>query len=358
MANSRVTSPAGRNAVKNKKLKCAVFGAGYWAGFQIPCWNELGGVEIVAIQNRTFSKAQRLAERFGIPKVYENAIDLMKNEDFDFADIITETPAHEGLTLAALELGIPVICQKPMSDTMASCGLMISAAEKAKAPFFIHDNFRWQTPMREVKKALDANAIGAPVRAHMQFGTGGEKSYIKQPYLAQIDHTVLRDMGPHVFDVCRYLFGEIDSVYAKTVKTIQPIAGDDTAVILAVTDQIPVVCEVVLNCVYRIFVEGMDGILRLDNDNRLWIQKNACAPQMIDTNMWPRYPFVSDDDWEHLGGDCIDSIVACNRSFLEAFRSGGLPETSYHDYFKTTRAVFAAIRSVEENRSISMREMD
>ena len=51
-------------------LRCAVFGTGFWSLYQIPAWHEVGGVDIVACYNRTIVRAEGVAQRFGIPKVY------------------------------------------------------------------------------------------------------------------------------------------------------------------------------------------------------------------------------------------------------------------------------------------------
>ena len=56
----------------NKPIRLAVMGAGFWSQFQIAGWRELEGAQIVAIYNRTLAKAKALAERLGIPAVYDD----------------------------------------------------------------------------------------------------------------------------------------------------------------------------------------------------------------------------------------------------------------------------------------------
>jgi predicted dehydrogenase len=73
-------------------LKFAVLGTGFWSYFQIPAWFEVGGVELVAVYNRTVSKAEKVAARFGVPRVYGDVEELLKTEKLDFVDIITEMP--------------------------------------------------------------------------------------------------------------------------------------------------------------------------------------------------------------------------------------------------------------------------
>ena len=51
-------------------LRFAVLGTGFWSHFQIPAWFEVGGVDLVACYNRTVSKAEAVARKFDIPRVY------------------------------------------------------------------------------------------------------------------------------------------------------------------------------------------------------------------------------------------------------------------------------------------------
>ena len=152
-------------------LKFAVFGTGFWANFQIPAWFEVGGVELAALYNRTRSKAEAMAEKcvaWGAavaPRVYDDAEALLRNEQLDFVDIITEVPAHAPLVHLAAQHRVPVICQKPMAgDFEAACG-MVNACKDAGVPFFVHENFRWQAPIRAEKRdrlGRDRDAVPRP----------------------------------------------------------------------------------------------------------------------------------------------------------------------------------------------------
>ena len=108
-----------------KKLRFAVIGTGFWANYQIPAWKELEGADLVAVYNRTRSKAEAIAQTFGIPSVYDNVEDLFRNEEIDFVDIITDVDTHRVFTEAAAQRGISVICQKPMASTLAEASRMM-----------------------------------------------------------------------------------------------------------------------------------------------------------------------------------------------------------------------------------------
>ena len=147
-------------------LRFAIFGTGFWARFQLAAWREVGGVECVAFYNRTRHKAEALAREFGVPAVYDDAATLLDNETLDFVDIITDVDSHSTFTLLAASYQLPVICQKPMAPAPAVAREMVAQTNAAKVPFFVHENFRWQTPLRALKQYLDQGQIGTPFRTN------------------------------------------------------------------------------------------------------------------------------------------------------------------------------------------------
>jgi D-apiose dehydrogenase len=97
----------------------AVFGAGFWSHFQLAAWNELKGVKCLALCNRTVSKAEKMASEFGVPAVYSDPEELLSREKLDFFDIVTDPSTHSKLVQMVAAHKLPVICQKPMTPTLA-----------------------------------------------------------------------------------------------------------------------------------------------------------------------------------------------------------------------------------------------
>src|SRR3954447_11173893 len=100
-------------------LRFAIFGTGFWARFQLAAWRELEGVECVALYNRTYAKAEALAHEFGVPRVYDDPVALLEQEQLDLIDIITDVDTHSRFVQLAAQYALPVICQKPMAPTLA-----------------------------------------------------------------------------------------------------------------------------------------------------------------------------------------------------------------------------------------------
>ena len=189
-----------------EKLKLAVLGCGFWSKFQIGAWSELDGVELTAVYNRTKSKAQKIAEYFRVPNVYDDAAELFRNEKPDFVDIITDVDTHSKFVKMAVNNGIKhIICQKPMAPDYETAKDMVESCRKAGAKLYIHENYRWQAPVRRFKQILDSGVIGKTFKARVSF-LSGYPVFDNQPFLRELDHFILTDMGSHILDVTRYLF--------------------------------------------------------------------------------------------------------------------------------------------------------
>ncbi len=195
-----------------KNLRFAIFGAGFWARCQLAAWREVGDVECVAIFNRNRDKAEKFARDLGIPAVYDDAEKLLCDVKPDFVDNITEVGGHKPLSLLCAKFRIPCIYQKPMAPSLADARQMVAAFGKAKTPFFVHENWRWQTPMRALINTLRSGVIGVPFRARLSF-TSGFDVWANQPSLAELQQFILTDIGTHVLDTARACFGEAGSLY-------------------------------------------------------------------------------------------------------------------------------------------------
>ncbi len=185
-------------------VKFAVLGCGFWSKFQIGAWSEVEGAELVAVYNRTLSKALKIAEYFKVPRVYDNPEKLFTNEKLDFVDIITDVDTHALFVEMAVKHGIKdIICQKPMAPDFETAKRMVKMCSDAGANLYIHENYRWQAPVRRFKQIVDSGVIGKPFKARVSF-LSGFPVFDNQPFLKELDHFILTDMGSHILDVCGF----------------------------------------------------------------------------------------------------------------------------------------------------------
>jgi len=336
-------------------LKFGVLGCGFWSYYQVSAWRELEGVELAALYNRTRSKAEKFADEFGIQKVYDTAEELMSDTDINFVDIITDVAAHAELVHLAAKHKKPVICQKPMARSYEEGKGMVEACARAGIPFMVHENWRWQVPVRKVKEMLDTGIIGAPVRCNL-YWCNSFPVFDNQPFLARIEQFALADMGVHILDVARFYFGEAQNLYCQIQKINKSIKGEDTASVMMQMGNVTCIVQISYSSILEkekfpetfVLIEGEKGSIELGAD--CWIRVTTKADTRSFRAVPPRY------SWANPAYDIVhSSMVPTNTNWLQSFRSGKEPETSGADNLKTLQLVYAAYESVNTGKSVKIK---
>jgi predicted dehydrogenase len=173
-----------------------------------------------------------------------------------------------------------------------------------------------------------------------------------QPFLKDLEQYILTDLGSHILDVARFLFGEAQSLYCHTQRIHPDIKGEDVAtVMMKIGGDTTVVCEMAYaeNFLERerfpetfLFVEGDRGSIELGPD--YWIRVTT----KDGTHAPPRY------EWADPAYDIVHaSIVPCNADLLGALRGEHEAQTTAEDNLKTVELVFASYESAASNRVLS-----
>ncbi len=335
------------------ETRIAVFGAGFWARFQIAAWQELPGVQIVALYNRTRSKAEALADTFDIPAVYDDPEALINAEQPDALDIITDVDTHSRFVHLAAAHRIPVICQKPMAPSLAEAEQMVRVCAEAGTPLLIHENWRWQTPLRRLKQVLDSGAVGKPFRAHIQFSSSFPV-FDNQPLLKELEQFILTDIGSHILDTARFLFIDAQRLYCQTHRVNPQIKGEDVATVMLQQGDVTCTCEMSYASKLEherfpetyVLIEADNGSLELAPD--YWIRCTTCDGTHAKRHPPPRYT------WADPAYDLVhSSIVPCNENLLRALQGGPPAETSGEDNLKTVRLVFGSYQSAVSGQTVA-----
>ena len=339
-----------------KPMRFAIFGAGFWANYQLAAWREFKGLECVAIYNRTRAKADSLAKKFDIPNTYDDPEELLRREKLDFIDIITDVDSHSRFVRLAARHKIPVICQKPLAPTYAEAEAMAAACRDAGIPLLVHENWRWQTPIRSLQNLLSGGAIGTPFRARIDM-ISGFPVFKNQPFLKELPQFILTDLGTHILDVARFLFGEASSLYCHTRRVHPDIKGEDVATVMMKmgAPHTTVLCQMAYaeNFLERevfpqtlIFIEADKGSLELAPDYWLRITTSAGTSAR-------RFP-PRHYSWADAAYDVVQSsIVDCHADLLRALSGHSPAETTAEDNLRTLRLVFDSYQSAATNKPIT-----
>ncbi len=336
-------------------LRFALFGAGFWAQYQLAAWQEVPEATCVALYNRTRAKAEALAHRFQVPAVYDDPVALLRQERLDFVDIVTDPATHPDFVALAAAHRVAAVCQKPLALSLEAAERMVALCREAGVRLIVHENWRWQRPIREVKRLLASGVIGRPFRASVQY-CSSFPVFENQPALKTLPRFILLDMGTHILDVVRFLFGEPERLYCQIQRVHPDILGEDVATVMLQIGDLVCLCS--LSYASRLererfpetflLIEGEKGSLELGPD--YWVRVTTAEGTHARRYPPPRYRWA-DPDYAVVHA----SIVPCHAHIVQSLRAGTPAETEAEDNLQTLRLVFAAYDSAARGAAVSLR---
>ncbi len=337
-----------------RELKGVFVGAGYFSHFHLDAWNRIPNVQIVAGCDLDQDKLSTLTTKYNIPVSYKSVEEMLDKENPDFIDIITPPDTHLELCKLAISKGVHMLCQKPVAPTFDEATHLFDLVNKSQVRFMVHDNWRFQPWYRKVKALMDQKAIGDfhTINFRMRMGDGwGEDAYLgRQPYFRTMERLLIHETGVHFIDAFRYLFGDINKVYARLRRLNPVIKGEDTGWVqfdfahggmglLDAGRYNETTAEKPRFTFGEALIEGYDGSIRIYNDGRLTLTKLGQQEKDVSYHI-PQTGF------------CGDSVHACLNHFISCLVDGNEFETSALDYQKTLEVQEAIYRSSREEKGV------
>ncbi|MGH1412718.1 MAG: Gfo/Idh/MocA family protein [Pelagimonas sp.] len=221
-----------------KTLKIAIAGAGAISEFHLKGWREQDGIELCAICDPDPKRAQARADEFGIRNVFADTETMLLKTRPDAVDIITPVNTHAPLVRLCADLGIDVMCQKPMTPTVPEAEALIEYVGD-RVRFMVHENYRFRPHYAEVGNRIQNGELGKvrharlTVRSSSVFDYGDKTPFLlgRQPYFGVFTHLLVFEVLIHHLDALRSIFGEM-TVVAAALDRINPVLnGEDAAVI-------------------------------------------------------------------------------------------------------------------------------
>jgi predicted dehydrogenase len=212
--------------METSKLRIAVLGAGAWAQHaHIPGWQRDPRCEVAVICDPIRERADAFAAEFGIPEAADDWQQVVARPDIDVVDVCTPSHTHFELSMAALESGKHVLCEKPVAydfrDTLRAAALADSKGLKTKLGF----TFRYSPGVQYARSLIDEGFVGRP----FIFNGYEQNSQWLDPQtpLRQVDHTAdqsviqtssLEGYGAPIIDIGHWWVG---ADYTRVVGTMR-----------------------------------------------------------------------------------------------------------------------------------------
>lgn len=205
-----------------KKLKVGIIGTGSISAMHIEGYLKNPNVELYAFCDINEAQLKKMADKYGITRTYTDCNEMLKLEELDAVSVCTWNSAHAPCTIAALNAGKHVLCEKPMATSAAEAREMLEAAKRNNKLLMIGFVRRYGNDCRIVKDFIDKDFLGDIYYAKATYlrrdgnpgGWFGDKS--------RSAGGPLIDLGVHVIDLTRYLMGNPKpvSIYGVTYQKL------------------------------------------------------------------------------------------------------------------------------------------
>ena len=328
----------------------------------IPEYAEHKDAKLLGFYDINLERTKALAEQYG-GTAYETVEELLANPEIDAVSICAANFAHAELTIAALNAGKHVLCEKPMAITLAECEAMVEAAKKNGKFLMIGHNQRLAKAHATAKKLIDDGLIGDIVTFRTTFGHGGPETWSVDPGLNTwfFDKTraamgAMADLGIHKTDLIQFLTGQ--KVIRTTARVTTLDKKDATGNLISVDDNAICIYEMsggafgTMTASWTYYgaednstvLYGTKGIMRIYDDPAISIKVILADGGKISYDV----EAIQTNDNQTKSG-VIDL-------WMESLVENKAPEISGESALAAMRAVFASIQSSETGKAVEIPE--
>ena len=319
------------------KLKIGIIGAGYIGGVHASILTRDDRVEIIAIHDIMPAAARRLAGTC-IARVLETANEVIKTSDAIY--ITTPNTKHTELAIGAALAGKHVFCEKPMATNLVDAQAVFDASIKSGAVFQVGHNRRFAPVYTKLKQMLLTSQ--APHSAHVKMNRGElqNPAWVGDP---QVTGGFLYETTIHMFDMMRFLFGEVAMLQAIGSTHEYPEV-DDFSVLLEFS-----------NGMHATFASSADASWHFPFE-RVEVFGNHTT---IETREMESIAYTEglegkpvEHSMDQLAKEEKWGYVQEDQSFIDSIVEGKPPAVTALDGFKSVELVEACYRSVRTGEAV------
>lgn len=343
-----------------KVLNIGVIGCGKIAQMRhLPEYAANPAVKLYGLYDLNAQRTEALAEQYGA-KAFSSYQELLADPAIDAVSVCTANASHCEVTVAALEAGKHVLCEKPMATTLSECEQMVEAAKKTGKFLMIGHNQRLARAHARAKELIVQGEIGEIVTFRTTFGHGGPETWTIDPgnvwffdkKLAAFG--AMADLGIHKTDLIQFLTGQRVAEVTAYIGTLDKKLPDGS--LIGVDDN--------AICIYRMS-GGTVGTMTASwtyygaEDNSTVLYGTKGIMRIYDD---PSYSIsVIKKNGERVLYD-IDRIQTNDNQtssgvidlWVDSLVNNKAPEISGEEALNAMRAVFAAMESAQTGKRVTI----
>jgi predicted dehydrogenase len=322
-----------------KKIGIGIIGAGFAETTQIPGFKNCEDARIVAIASHHREHAEEVARKFEIPNVESDWQALVARDDVDLVSVVTPVFLHCEMTLAALDRGKAVLCEKPMAMNAGEARRMTERAREKGLLALIDHELRFLPGRQTVAALMNHGELGELWHARCLFRSG-QRANPEHPWNWWSDVTkgggALGAIGSHIVDGFRWLLdSEVSEVMCQLSTHVRKrkdeagnpreVTTDDEANLLLRFDNASthdLTGNASLSMVqagasaHLIEIFGARGALKVDGNGAVWKAKTGEGVwTSVETERGELAPGMAEGGWSR-------GFTAFSKHIVAALREG------------------------------------
>ncbi len=201
-------------------VRLGVVGCGLVAeGRHLPALAQIDEIRVEAVADVDFARAERVSRRFGVPRAYETAEELIDDPAIDAVAVCVPASAHAEVGLAALERQKHLYIEKPLALSLTEADALADRARTQPVKATMGFNLRSHRLVREARQIVAAGGIGVVQAVTTTFNDARLEQAGLQPWRTRraLGGGTLLEKAVHHFDLWRFLLDdEVVEVFART----------------------------------------------------------------------------------------------------------------------------------------------
>ncbi|MCG3418067.1 Gfo/Idh/MocA family protein [Oceanobacillus jordanicus] len=310
------------------------------------------GVEITAVCDIVEERAKAAAEKYGAT-AYTDYETLLKEEEVDAVSVCLPNYLHAPVSIAALEAGCHVLCEKPMATSREEAQQMIDAANKNEKKLMIAHNQRFVPSHQKARELIEQGEIGKIYSFRTAFGHGGPEGWSvdgKDSWFFQKEKAfigAMGDLGVHKADLMRYLLGEEFTEVAGFVESSAKEGSDvDDNAVCILKSASGVVGTLAASWAYSAkednstVIYGEKATLRLEDDPNFSLVAQYVSGEVVKYELGG----IQTND---SGGQTTSKVI---HHFITSITENTNPPIDGEDGKKSLEVILNALESAETKR--------
>lgn len=355
---------------RKDEIGIGIIGAGFARTTQIPAFRACDGARVVAIASGHRENAERVAREFDIPFVADDWRAVVARADVDLVSIVTPPATHLEMTLAALDAGKTVLCEKPTAMNAGEADEMRRAARAARRLAHLDHELRFIPARQRMREMISTGEIGELRHAKFLFRADSRATAERGWDWwsdAEQGGGVLGAIGSHAVDTLHWLLGtrvshvsctlatHVTERFDQKTKGQRRVTSDDEANLLlhfadgevaeGATGAISMSVVEAGRPEHRVEVFGSRGALRVEESGELFLAEVGAARwRQVEVARAPLAAGMRDSSWSR-------GFTVLARELVAALREGReqVPEAATFDDAYDTQVVLDAARRAHES---------